>query len=225
MGWEWERRIDTYLPSKWYFECKYWRWDLWRPRISWWRRSEYFDLNYECYCLEPKYDGTLENHVYNLNMYSISFKEVGRSIEGERIFVIKKKKKKNFPVSIYYLADITGFVLLSWKVLKLRVYYYDFEQKFSSQIKTRIPDNIDGEIKLSSRSIWIATRKENVYCNKCLIDVTNIKNERLVSCYSCFPTCFRKENASLNYITDGDECSIFSSSCKALYINHDNLIL
>lgn len=54
---------------------------------------------------------------------------------------------------MYYLADITGFVLLSWKVLKLRVYYYDFEQKFSSQIKTRIPDNIDAEIKLSSRSI------------------------------------------------------------------------
>ena len=40
---------------------------------------------------------------------------------------------------------------------------------------------------------------------------------------------FARRMLLLNYITDDiddDECSIFSSSsCKALYINHDNLIL
>ena len=39
---------------------------------------------------------------------------------------------------------------------------------------------------------------------------------------------FSRRMLLLNYITDDiddDECSIFSSSYKALYINHDNLIL
>ena len=58
-------------------------------RLCW----KYFDKNYECYCLGPKYDGTMETHVYNLNTCIISFKEVGSSTEEERIFVLKKKER------------------------------------------------------------------------------------------------------------------------------------
>ena len=81
-------------------------------RLCW----KYFDKNYVCYCLGPKYDGTMETHVYNLNTCIISFKEVESSTEEERIFVLKKRK--NFVLSMYYVADITGFVLLFWKVVK-----------------------------------------------------------------------------------------------------------
>ena len=43
---------------------------------------KYFDKNYECYCLEPKYDGTMENYVYNLSAYCFLFffQRVGKSI-------------------------------------------------------------------------------------------------------------------------------------------------
>ena len=137
---------------------------------------------------------------------------------------------------MYYVTDITGFALLSWEAVELKVYYYDFEQKFSSMIKIRIPDNIDGEIKLSSRSIWIATRMENAYSNKCLLDVISIKNEREwyhIRINSRLPTYFLKYSVFSgimlvgNDITDNvddDQCFIFFSSCKALYIHHDKLI-
>ena len=138
---------------------------------------------------------------------------------------------------MYYVADITGFVLLFWKAVKLRVYYYDFDQKFSNQIKIQIVDNIDGEIKLSSRSIWIATHMESACSNKCLKDVMNIKNEREwyhIRINSRLPTYFLKNNVfsglmlAGNDITDNvddDECSVFFSLCKTLYIYHNNLIL
>ena len=77
---------------------------------------------------------------------------------------------------------------------------------------------------------------ENAYSNKCLLDVFNIKNEKEwyhIRINSCLPACFLKNSVFSgimlvgNDITDNgddDECSIFFSSYKALYIHRDNLI-
>ena len=77
---------------------------------------------------------------------------------------------------------------------------------------------------------------ENAYSNKCLLDVFNIKNEKEwyhIRINSCLPACFLKNSVFSgimlvgNDITDNgddDECFIFFSSYKALYIHRDNLI-
>ena len=69
----------------------------------------------------------------------------------------------------------------------------------------------------------------------CLIDVINIKNEREwyhIRTNSRLPTYFLKNSVFsgiilvTNDITGdvNDECYVFFSSCKALYIDFDNLI-
>ena len=54
---------------------------------------EYFDRTYKCYCLEPKYGGTIEDYIYNLNNFQFSFRELDSSAEDNRIFTMKKDKK------------------------------------------------------------------------------------------------------------------------------------
>lgn len=51
----------------------------------------------------------MENYVYNLNTYCIFFKELESSVEDELIFIL------------YYVIKITGFALLTWEAVKLRV--------------------------------------------------------------------------------------------------------
>ena len=72
-----------------------------------------------------------------------------------------KNSKPRFYYGLRYLSNVSGFSLLSVKKSgELRVHYYDFEEKFSTDIKIRIPsyDSKDYDpkyIKLCSRSIWI----------------------------------------------------------------------
>ena len=62
----------------------------------------------------------------------------------------------------------------------------------------------------------------------CLIDVINIKNKREwyhIRSNACFPIIL--ESVFSGIIKDGvdyNEDSVFFSSCKALYIDYDNLI-
>ena len=114
---------------------------------------EYFDMAYKCYCLEPKYDGTREDYVYNLNNFQFSFRELDSSAEDSRIFTMKKDKKCFSSCNeLDYVSDIHGFALLKFGFNELRV-HYDSEQLFSSSIKIQISNNAIIRIKLCCRSI------------------------------------------------------------------------
>ena len=140
---------------------------------------EYFDRTYTCYCLEPKYGGTTEDYIYNLNNFQFSFRELDSSAQDNRIFTMKKDKECNMACKeLDYVSDICGFALLKLRFTELRVHYYDFEQLFSSSIKIQISNNAIGEIKLCCRSIWIINNMYNDSYVGCFIDMISIKNER-----------------------------------------------
>ena len=78
------------------------------------------------------------------------------SNEKSRIFT--QKKDKNIIVKFYdigYVSDGSGFALL-WQVsqIELRVLYYNFKEKFSTNIKIGVPNNVyHQEIKLFAKNI------------------------------------------------------------------------
>ena len=125
---------------------------------------EYFDRTYKCYCLEPKYDGTREDYIYNLeNKFQFSFGELDSSAEENRMFTMKKYKECSFSCNkLDYVSDIHGFALLKLGFNEIRVHYYDFEQLFSSSMKIQILNNAIGEIKLCCGSIWIINNMYNI---------------------------------------------------------------
>ena len=103
--------------------------------------------------MEPKYDGTREDYVYNLNNFQFSFRELDSSAEDSRIFTMKKDKKCFSSCNeLDYVSDIHGFALLKFGFNELRV-HYDSEQLFSSSIKIQISNNAIIRIKLCCRSI------------------------------------------------------------------------
>ena len=200
----------------------------------------YIDRNYECYCLEAKYDGTKENYINNLHNFQFSFRELDNSGDTKRIFTMKKNAICDIIeyCGFYYVSDETGFGLLHLDVEELKIFYYDFEQQFSSTIKVQIPDFSTKDIRLCCRSIWIVTLTDDESYKGYFVDVININNKREwyhIRSDECSPVGLRSVssgvmlvadeliddfNGEYNYY-DGD---VFFSSCKVLYINHDNLI-
>ena len=195
----------------------------------------YFDRNYECYCLEPKYDGTKENYIYNLHNFQFSFRELDNSAETKKIFTMKKNANCFIEYcGLYYVSDEIGFALLHLNVEELKVYYYDFEQQFSSTIKIQISDFATKQVRLCCKSIWILTDIDDESYKGSLIDVINIKNEKKwyhIRSNACSPICLSNVFSGImlvaDDIKDGDDDNYdfpSFSSCKALYIDHDDLI-
>ena len=196
---------------------------------------EYFDRTYKCYCLEPKYGGTIEDYIYNLNNFQFSFRELDSSAQDNRIFTMKKDKECNMACKeLDYVSDICGFALLKLRFTELRVHYYDFEQLFSSSIKIQISNNAIGEIKLCCRSIWIINNMYNDSYVGCFIDMISIKNEREwyhVRSNTCVPISLSRVFSSIMVLADDitneldyEEDSLNFSSCKVLLIDHNNLV-
>ena len=196
---------------------------------------EYFDRTYKCYCLEPKYGGTIEDYIYNLNNFQFSFRELDSSAQDNRIFTMKKDKECNMACKeLDYVSDICGFALLKLSFTELRVHYYDFEQLFSSSIKIQISNNAIGEIKLCCRSIWIINNMYNDSYVGCFIDMISIKNEREwyhVRSNTCVPVSLSRVFSSIMVLADDitneldyEEDSLNFSSCKVLLIDHNNLV-
>ena len=144
---------------------------------------EYIDKGYECYCLESTADNSLQNRIFNLFNFRFSFRTCNGLEEENKIFRMKKNKNSNprFYYGLRYLSDVSDFSLLSLKKSgELRVYYYDFEEKFSTDIEVRIPcydsKYYDPKyIKLCCRSIWILTYTLGMVSS---IDVIRIKDEK-----------------------------------------------
>ena len=144
---------------------------------------EYIDKNYECYCLKSKAGNTLQNHLFNLFNFRFSFRMSNSLGEEKKIFRMKKNKNciPSFYYGLRYLSNVSGLSLLSFKKSdELRVDYYDFEEKFSTNIEIVIPtydpkDYIRWQIKLCSRSIWVLTYMLGMVSS---IDVINIKNDK-----------------------------------------------
>ena len=89
---------------------------------------EYFDRTYKCYYLEPKYNGTREDYIYNLNKFQFSFRELDNSPEENRIFTMKKDKDCFFSCNkVDYVSDSHSFALLKLGFNEIRVHYYDSE--------------------------------------------------------------------------------------------------
>ena len=199
----------------------------------------YLDRNYECYLLKPKYDNTTENYIYNLNNFQFSFRELDNSTETERIFTMDKNPYCfiNY-CGMYYVSDETGFALLHLNVEKLKIFYYDFEQQFSSTIIVQIPDFNPKIVKLCCRSIWIKTNIKDESYKGSFIDVVNINNKKEwyhIRSNICYPIFLNFVFSGIMLVADDfiddihEDCdefyySISFSSCKALYINYDNLI-
>ena len=195
---------------------------------------EYFDMAYKCYCLEPKYDGTREDYVYNLNNLQFSFRELDSSAEDSRIFTMKKDKECFSSCNeLDYVSDIHGFALLNFGFNELRV-HYDSEQLFSSSIKIQISNNAIVRIKLCCRSIWIVNSMYNDIYVGSVIDMISIKNEREwyhVRSNTCVPISLSRVFSSIMVVADDitneldyEEDSLNFSSCKVLLIDHDNLV-
>ena len=198
-----------------------------------------FDWNYKYYFLRPKYDNTIENYIYNLDKFHFSFRELENSAEAERIFTMKKNKTCfiNY-CGLHYVSDEIGFALLYLNVEELKIYYYDFEQQFSSTIKIQIPDFNTKHAKLCCRSIWILTEieDEDESYKGSFIDVININDKREwyhIRSNVCFsPIALTSVFSSVMVVADdfedefdGDYAGpVIFSSCKALYVNYDNLI-
>ena len=139
---------------------------------------------------------------------------------------------------LYYVSDEIGFALLHLNVEELKIYYPDFEQQFSSTIKVQIPDINPKIVKLCCRNIWINTKIKDESYKGSFIDVINIYNEKEwyhIRSNICFPVSLCCVFSSVMFLADDfiddfhEENEVFYirvsfSSCKALYINHDNLI-
>ena len=83
----------------------------------------YFDRAYKCYYLETKYGGTIEDYIYNLNNFQISFRELDSSAEDNRIFTMKKDKECTIAFKeLDYVSDVCGFALLNLSFTELRVH-------------------------------------------------------------------------------------------------------
>ena len=196
---------------------------------------EYFDRTYKCYCLEPKYDGTREDYVYNLNNFQFSFRELDSSPEDNRIFTMKKDKEcLRGSSELDYVSDSRGFALLKFGFDELRVHYYDSEQLFSSSIKIQIANNAMQRIKLCCRSIWIINSMYNDSYIGSLIDMISIKNDREwyhVRSNTCVPISLGRIFSSMMLVADDitngldyEYDSLNFSSCKMLLIDHNNLV-
>ena len=186
--------------------------------------------------MEPKYDGTREDYIYNLeNKFQFSFVELDSSAEENRMFTLKKYKECSLCCNkLDYASDIHGFALLKLGFNEIRMHYYDFEQLFSSSMKIQILNNAIGEIKLHCGSIWIINNMYNDSYVGCLIDMISIKNEK--ECYhvrsnTCVPISFSRVFSSIMVVADDitneldyEEDSLNFSSCKVLLIDHDNLV-
>ena len=139
-----------------------------------------------------------------------------------------------------YDSDDIGFALLRLNVKEPTICYYDFEQQFSSTIKVKIPDLNCWKLKLCCSSIWILADldfEDDIY-KGIFIDVIGINSKiewyhirSNVSSPICLKSVFSGAllvaddliddiNEDNDDFTDG----VFFSSCKALYINQDNLI-
>ena len=192
---------------------------------------EYIDKDYECYCLKSKAGNTLQNHFFNLFNFRFSFRTSNSLGEEKKIFRMKKNKNfiPNFYYGLRYLSDVSGFSLILFKKSgKLRVCYYDFEEKFSTNIEIVIPvydpkDYIPRHIKLCSRSIWILTYMFGMVSS---IDVISIKNEKEwyhvrnngSYDYVGLPNVLSAVMLPVNY------CSKRFYDCKSLCLDHDELI-
>ena len=105
------------------------------------------DLVLCCY-LEPKSDSTTNNCICTLFNFEILFRKKKRDLlvtsnKESRIFTLQKDK---YIVRFYdrgYVTDGSSFALL-WLVspIELRVFYYDFKNKFSTNIKIGVPNNV-----------------------------------------------------------------------------------
>ena len=192
---------------------------------------EYIDKNYECYCLKSKAGNTLQNHLFNLFNFRFSFRMSNSLGEEKKIFRMKKNKNciPSFYYGLHYLSDVSGFSLLSFKKSgELRVYYYDFEEKFSTNIEIVIPtydpkDYIRRHMKLCSRSIWVLTYILGMVSS---IDVISIKNDK--KWYHV------RNNGSYDYVglqnvlsgvmLPVNYCNKRFYDCKSLCLDHDELI-
>ena len=139
---------------------------------------------------------------------------------------------------MYYVSDEIGFALLHLNVEKLKNFYYDFEQQFSSTIEIQIPDFNPKIVKLCCRSIWIKTNIKDESYKGSFIDVVNINNKKEwyhIRSNICYPIFLSFVFSGIMLVADDfvddihGDCDEFYypisfSSCKTLYINYDNLI-
>ena len=196
-------------------------------RLCW----EYLDSNCRCYCLELKFNGTIENDLHNLFKFQLSFNELTSSEDGKKIFTLKSDKLGCTASygKVYYVSDASGFAMILFSGANLRVCYYDFEQNFTCHVKILSPDVSSKDFQLSCKSIWIVSY---ISGEGCVIDVINIKNEKewyhvrskcnsAIDLSKVFSDIMFLGSNSKDYFGDGR--NIFSS-CKALYIDHCNLI-
>ena len=172
----------------------------------------------------------MENYIFNLFNIRFSFRERSGSQEEKKIF--KMKKQDN--CDLYCLSDAGGFSLLSLNNRgELKVFYYDFEKKFSIKIKTRIPiyswDIMPGkytrDTKLCSRSIWILTYMLDWISS---IDVISIKDEKVLYHVRnhgghCYFNLFNVFSGVMLLVQNCRERFKFYD-WKALCIDHDELI-
>ena len=193
---------------------------------------EYLRRGYECFILESQFDSTIES------FFKFSYREL-KAIGEEKAFTLKRNETSKcvfFRDEIIYVSDITGFSMLKITESEILVYYYDFEKKFTSNIKIPSCDLsvVDREVKLIDRSIWIV-REVNLDFERYgdyvyyVIDLINIKDEKewhFVTSHSEDPINLGKVLSKIIFIGNnrrGNSGNDVFCSCKILYIDHEKL--
>ena len=98
----------------------------------------YFDRNYKCYFLEPKYDGTKENYIFNLHNLQFSFRELNNSAETKEFFTIQKSAIRSIEnPGFCYVSDQIGFALLHLKDEELKFITMIFNSSSLVQLKLK----------------------------------------------------------------------------------------
>ena len=137
---------------------------------------------------------------------------------------------------IFYVSDTRGFALLKITDLQILIYYYDFEKKFTSDIKITFPrvfmDFLDRDIKLINRSIWIVREvNQEPECGNdyYVIDLITIKDKKewyFVRSLSDYPIGIGEVLSNVMFVGNNYYCNNGENtfcSCKVLFIDREKL--
>ena len=204
---------------------------------------KYFKIGYECFIWEPQFDSTVESYIYNLFNFTFSFRQL-KNLGEEKTFTLKKNKTSwmcayemdYLTDKIFYVSDIRGFALLKITDLQILIYYYDFERKFTSDIKITFPRGfmtfLERDVKLINRSIWIVrevSRDAEWGNDDYLIDLITIKDEKewyFVRSLSDYPIRIGKVLSKVMFVGNNYYCNNGENtfcSCKVLFIDREKL--
>lgn len=188
----------------------------------------YFAQGYQCFCLQPQFDDSLENNVFHIYNFQFSFIEL-EDFEGQsKVFTGRKRNT----CTLYYehyncLSDSYGFALLYLSLQDLELYYYDFENKYTTYVKIPFILKFGTAVKLVNRTIWILTYNMTVQGCTSDINAICIKNEN--EWYHANSASY----STINLTNIESNCMLVDDNVKqpnklfdwkVLYINTDDLV-